>query len=637
MAAEAANQKRKRGRPANASRQDESASQSQLTLSSNASIVRPQANAADGDSQEESRPKKRGRPAKASLRPDPEPEPDNVAALPSKKRKRGRPSLSQNPQIPNGPEVEEPPAEKSKPTKRGRPAAPRQEAEQERNEEMSAVARSQPPKKPGRPPINRSQQVAEPEQTQDSPQVRKRGRPPKPVEATEDNPEADDETAVDSSLLRGTRKERRTAVGREKAKPGRSKKQSRAEADPDDEEDAEAEEEPEAVPERARKRGRPSLKNRTATGNDQVGEMSKAKPGKRGRRSGDTDASTAPGILPKKRGRPSLNNGAQPQTKQQPRPEQQVKNTETAEETEEPEQESDSVERRSQAESRRKSAKISSKPKKRQQAPPEEDGSRDRSRSSSPEPASYRHLATKTRRITRQTIQEKWSPLDATSVDTVANLLHSASRPVLLRLNNLTKHSQAASALNAISNRLRAKLSRGLPFPPATTSHKREDELEYERTVDGIQTLEAQLDPLLHSVTLLQREKERAESELEMEYKLLNTISANARSEIRGRRDQLRKVHSLVPDIKHDEDEHDSKRLGWLQAAEKGAGEAFTDLQDDELQGLAAQLGNHMESMRGNLQQIDGVAPAILDCRAALSAALLRHLDQEAYERALLG
>jgi hypothetical protein len=245
--------------------------------------------------------------------------------------------------------------------------------------------------------------------------------------------------------------------------------------------------------------------------------------------------------------------------------------------------------------------------------------------------------------VPRHVIENKWLPLDAPSVDNVTNLLHSASRPVLLRLNNARKHAQATAALNAISNRLRAKLTRGLPFPPATTSHRREDELEFERTVDGIHALEAQLDPLLHSVALLEKEKARAEKDLEQEYKVLNTLSANARSEARGRRDQLRKTHVLVPerepnkyDDTHPADDGD-ELLGELRPVEKGAGKTFADLKSDELKDLAARLANHMESMRGNLEQIEGIVPAIAETRAALKLALLPRLEQELLDQVLLG
>ena len=61
------------------------------------------------------------------------------------------------------------------------------------------------------------------------------------------------------------------------------------------------------------------------------------------------------------------------------------------------------------------------------------------------------------------------------------------------------------------------------------------------------------------------------------------------------------------------------------------------DLESEELKGLARQIGSHMDSMRANLQQVDGVVPQVVRSRAALQSLLFRHLDQEQYEQAVLG
>mgnify|MGYP001115387598 FL=1 len=62
------------------------------------------------------------------------------------------------------------------------------------------------------------------------------------------------------------------------------------------------------------------------------------------------------------------------------------------------------------------------------------------------------------------------------------------------------------------------------------------------------------------------------------------------------------------------------------------------DLQnDDELFALSQQVVNHMESIRSNLGQIDGVLPAIERSKAALQATLAKYLDREQYEQVVLG
>jgi len=52
---------------------------------------------------------------------------------------------------------------------------------------------------------------------------------------------------------------------------------------------------------------------------------------------------------------------------------------------------------------------------------------------------------------------------------------------------------------------------------------------------------------------------------------------------------------------------------------------------------LSGQIGSHMESMRANLQQLDGVVPAITKSRAALQDVLQKHVGAEQYQQLLLG
>lgn len=52
---------------------------------------------------------------------------------------------------------------------------------------------------------------------------------------------------------------------------------------------------------------------------------------------------------------------------------------------------------------------------------------------------------------------------------------------------------------------------------------------------------------------------------------------------------------------------------------------------------LATQLGSHMESMRSNLDQIEGIVPAIVESRAALQDVLHGRLDTQHYQQLVLG
>ena len=58
---------------------------------------------------------------------------------------------------------------------------------------------------------------------------------------------------------------------------------------------------------------------------------------------------------------------------------------------------------------------------------------------------------------------------------------------------------------------------------------------------------------------------------------------------------------------------------------------------DENLVSLATEIGNHLESMRGNLDQIEGVVPAITKSKAALQVVLHGRLDAQQYEQLVLG
>ncbi|ROW00523.1 hypothetical protein VSDG_03270 [Cytospora chrysosperma] len=177
--------------------------------------------------------------------------------------------------------------------------------------------------------------------------------------------------------------------------------------------------------------------------------------------------------------------------------------------------------------------------------------------------------------------------------------------------------------------------------PTQAGSGSYEDEFDFERTVDAIQALENTLNPLQHSVALLEREIRREEDALAKDYDSLHKLEANARSEAKRWREQARREHVLAPGVKRkgeggDEEPRDSLEL-VPRSEDDAPGGLFEGLQDEELVTISKQVGSHMESMKGNLQQIGGVVPAIAKSKAALQQVLLRHLDDEQYERVLVG
>lgn len=191
----------------------------------------------------------------------------------------------------------------------------------------------------------------------------------------------------------------------------------------------------------------------------------------------------------------------------------------------------------------------------------------------------FRHLRETTRNIQRSTISDKWTPLDPPSIDAVSNFLADAQRPVLLRLQNTRqRRGHASSALGLVIRRLRSRLVKGVPFPAPTAgaasrsnAASYEDDFDFERVVDAMQNLENTLNPLLHSVGLLEKEIGKAEDALARDYDSLHRLETNAKAEAKEWRDKTKREHVLAPGLKRKgEQETESPDRLELVPADKG-------------------------------------------------------------------
>ncbi|KAI0452579.1 CENP-Q, a CENPA-CAD centromere complex subunit-domain-containing protein [Xylaria acuta] len=571
----AANQKRKRGRRANASRDDEvkDASNSATTMAHQNNQARVDGEIEDGAMDEDSRPRKRGRRAKDDVPQESQP---GTSETQSSRRRRRQPSTIQ---------TQDGPTEQA-----GRPVP---------SGEVETVKRGRP---------RRDRQV----------------RPPEPEPEPEPE-EADDEheNEGNSSLIRRSKRNRRSLDG----SPTITDKGT-----------AKGEDVSSSATQRAAKRRKQP--NRPAN---------KERPGEEAEPEEPRDeAGTTSGAQKRQIRRPRSSQHAQP-SKNEPEPDIVIpqqkrgrpsgseagdRNSGTGLQSGPSQRRKKPADEQPQAESgRRRSSTAHRKSKGRRRPSAEQDQSP--ARSSSPDsdssPPPYRHITERTRRVTHEVIESKWSSLDPSSITNIAGLLHSVSLPTLLHVVP-KQYAHAEDVLEKVIRGL-CKRSARLPFPPASTLPRREDELDFERTQSAVEVLLSQLDPLQHSVELLRREKERAEKDLEREYKVLDRLSTNARAEARERRDRLRKVHVLVPTTTYDSVTNDINLL----PADKAASQVFAGVQDEEMLSLAGQINNHMESMRGNLQQIDGVLPAIAKSHALLRTTLQPQFDQKQLESITLG
>lgn len=139
---------------------------------------------------------------------------------------------------------------------------------------------------------------------------------------------------------------------------------------------------------------------------------------------------------------------------------------------------------------------------------------------------------------------------------------------------------------------------------------------------------------------------------LEGEYKALKELASNAKAQKRGWNEMIgrKRGHALVPELDKEKDDLGEEDYGAgkqqfeVMKKEDGvmmmmAGGVFKGLSegDEEVEGLARQIANHMESMKGNFGQVEGVVDQIGKGKAALQGVLGKYLGVEAYESVVLG
>ncbi|KAF5875308.1 putative kinetochore protein fta7 protein [Botrytis fragariae] len=264
-----------------------------------------------------------------------------------------------------------------------------------------------------------------------------------------------------------------------------------------------------------------------------------------------------------------------------------------------------------------------------------EDSQDNRAEREQPEPPSYQHLAAVTRRVTHETIETKWEPLPPGCLDKISDLLIDAQRPVVLQIRDERKKTQASTAIRMISRRLLNRVRKGMPFPKGTRASP-EDDFDFEKILDYNRVLENKLTPILHSNDLLEAELRKEEILLESEERYLAELEANAKDEATSRRQAARKAHPLLQfevdgtqkvlndDIGIDENEAPSPIT--LDASKY-----------QDLEGIVKSTDGHVDSIKGNLQQIEGITDAMAKSKASVQAALFSHLDLDQYNDVVLG
>lgn len=403
----------------------------------------------------------------------------------------------------------------------------------------------------------------------------------------------------------------------------------------------------------------------------------------RPRRSDGSDAAAeAPG--PKKRGRPKRADASDVAEPPEPKRRGRLRRSDASEAVEEPSQ----PKRRG----RPRQPDSSNAGPSQQRPPTAEPSDIDSPDVPSPDQAkrSYPFLAAKQREIPVSTISSTWTPLQSPSLTLARQILHFSERPVLQSLAPGPRREVAASAIRTASKRLASKLSKGLPFPPASkaavkASKKsktpradgREAELDFEAVASEMEALEGRLDPLLHSVEVLRAEERRMQEVLSREAAALEVLERNGREERKLWREGLRrKGHPLVPD-RWDPDGDGGDKLVLTPRGEEVPSEwLFTvcpanhhliffvfststalvffyspihivflsrvkDFSANETQNSKpslplSTLTSHITSLHNNVRPLEGLDRAMADSEAAIRRVLALALEPERYEAAIM-
>ncbi|KAK2928751.1 hypothetical protein FoTM2_011614 [Fusarium oxysporum f. sp. vasinfectum] len=462
--------------------------------------------------------------------------------------------------------------------KRGRPANASKQApsaSQDRPDEYEAnVEEAARPKQRGRPKKKVQEDAPEEAVAQAEKPKKKRGRP-----SLEDkNAEKTTENAAQPKRKRG--------------RPSLEKNQDEREA------------EPEMVEETAqpkRKRGRPSLeRNQNEEPEEEAEDAGKQKRKKKSKEKQIEEPEEQPEEEPQSRKKG-------PQGKPEPEPE----------EEEQPRRSPQNSRRDPGEDANNKGSKAEKSKKKKDRAAQEnaedqpEEAPKKRGESLASPPKPYIHIAPFKRTIRSSKIAADWTGLSGASLPTTKSILKLAQQPILQRMaptNNRRTH--ASAALHLVYRRMERKLARGLPFPPGNSSKTTKRRLD----ADGGRALELDFEAVLDGKAALERQL------------------ANARAQTRERKDLFRKAHVLAPTSRPASKDQDTTFV--TDTKDEGS---LKDIVDTPLEPIALQLADHVESIRGNLQQADGLTPQLSRTKAALQDVLQRYLDEGAYEQVVLG
>ncbi|CCU77184.1 hypothetical protein BGHDH14_bgh03859 [Blumeria hordei DH14] len=251
------------------------------------------------------------------------------------------------------------------------------------------------------------------------------------------------------------------------------------------------------------------------------------------------------------------------------------------------------------------------------------------------EPLPYQKLTAVTRYVSQHVIEKKWRALPSNYVEHISILLQDIEKDVIYRLGS-KRRTEIGLVLQQISRRLINKLSNGALFP--ISHRKNQENFNFEKILDKNKLLENHLTPILHTNELLETELNKELAWLEIEEEKLGELETNAKTERVSRNEASRKLHAVLQKnlSKTSLDLEDQIGLEF----QKIPGPSLSNFKlsgDDDLISLVKEIYGHVESLQRNAKQVSGISEVIVRNRATLQATLFEQLDQEEFDRIIMG
>ncbi|QDS73643.1 hypothetical protein FKW77_002328 [Venturia effusa] len=226
----------------------------------------------------------------------------------------------------------------------------------------------------------------------------------------------------------------------------------------------------------------------------------------------------------------------------------------------------------------------------------------------------YAYLKPTTRKILQEVIQSDWKKLPEPAQRQVQMILLTAKRTALNSIEP-KRRKEVEYVLDVMHRKLEKRLPRS-PFPPFSKA----GHFNLEEQIERSRILMAEHIPATDSVKLLEEEIEREERRIQDKRDQLAELEKNAKLALQQQKKRSKATHPLLHEIAASARHADSADNIGL-AKDRNKHHVFDEV-DKDLAPLLSQLRSHLESIRANGNQLEGVEGAIADAQAALRIAL---------------